>query len=211
MNFELEKKLLNKICYKQGIIKNDCFLNLNYTCIVDNYETHFINYTKKKLGETVNTNTKVFLERKIKESEFILENTIFFLKDYAYSFNILKNLHLIKNTKFTLIIIKSVRGGYIAFSNGIVGFLPSTQIVSFLNKKKSKININKKPEHKQNKYSKITLLFQAFFYTNETETKMSLIRIPFVALSCYFSFLNKKRQMKSKLNFIFILSKTVKN
>ena len=214
-----DKKLLSKNLYNKFLVRSSLLENKNFN-IVDG-DSSFFNFPSSKLKKSL-----FFNNNKLEGSSFVGENIIYTnklnnsLKFKSFSGNIktknfsyinsFRNLIKSKKTKTenSLLILKPVKGGFICYSSGVVGFLPrSHAITSFLTIFFSLSGINEKRK-----------LLERLNYSlsdkNFLKSNMG-IRLPYnwgkAVLNSRFnknSFIQGTRnKFSNRLNFIF-LSKT---
>ena len=210
----LEKKYLTNLVYSKNIIRNNID-EKNKVQSIDNNSTitHFKNKTDSDIGSSLILKDFLFkykynkpLQLKSTQSNFVLQNNINSLKLHS-------SLKVISNDRSRLrlmLFLNVVKGGFLGYSSGIVGFIPKSQIKSIIQ------NVIKNQSNKKANLSNLLFLLSK----NHVTKKFFPFRVPFFLNNMtaypFFQKYNfsksthrKRRAFRNYLNFIFVSKKVV--
>jgi hypothetical protein len=144
--FVFNKKLSNNLfCEKSFIRAGSLTLLDRYNCF-EIIDTKLLSKTKKFLelknffGYSLNTKEVLYTHKLNSLLSFKLHNSFSnkFIKRLCFDFEkdllIVSGNKLVTNIYRSLLILKNIKGGFIAFSCGFKGFLPKSQFILFKNK-----------------------------------------------------------------------------
>lgn len=218
-NFEqqnfIEKKLFSNIIYSKHLVRS----NQNFSPsvqILDNFSDFFCVTNTLKLGFSLSP-TKILFKHKyddrVKFNSFLNYNNIS-RKNYKTTSKLYHALQFLGNNKACLmLLLHPIRGGFKAYSCGLLGFLPRGQAKN-LYKKIWLINHLKKKSFLSGSFFFLAKnhIFKNFFSVN-----ILLKSVKIIVYSCFkiynFSsqFAHRRRRFfETNLNFVFLLKKTNK-
>lgn len=154
VNFEskdfFEKKALSKFTYPKQIVRSSVYDNINNNNIytLDNFvdTTNIINNQKFLMGSSFYSKRFLFKHKHNKNLQMSLFLSFSYLKQKPRAlefYNTLKMFKISKNSIKTMIFLNPIKGGFLAYALGVVGFVPKSQCsVSF--KHIYKMYLNKK-------------------------------------------------------------------
>jgi hypothetical protein len=216
------KKLLSKNLYNKFLIRSSLLENEQFN-IIDNNNNFF---------NTPSTNLRSFISLKSNNSiigaSFYAKNIIytnqfnnllqfnsFVVNNKSSSFSFIDSFYnllkiSVKEISSSLFLLNPVKGGFICYSSGIIGFLPRSQGVSLF----STALLNFK-----NKSNKTTILENLKFLINKNYFINNFfgLRLPhWWGKTVSYHFFNKKKMVKSKkgkfsshLSFVFLSQKSL--
>ena len=210
----LEKKYLNSLINSKNIIRNNIGDKGDVYSIDNNSNvTHFKTKETIEVGSSVMLNDFVFKNKYNKQLELKTFQNTFTNVNEINSLNLDKSLKTISNEKSSLrlmIFLDGVKGGFLGYSSGIVGFIPKSQIRNIIQ------NIIKNHSNKKINISNLLFLLSKNHFTK----RYFPFRVPFFLsnMAVYPSFQKynfskstqrKRRSFRNYLNFIFISKKVV--
>lgn len=210
----LEKKFLNNFFYAKNFVRN----NIDEKSLVQSVDnnskvTHFKNKTKLEIGASLVVKDFVYKYKYNKPLQLQSFQSSFTLPTSVNSLNLQKSLNIVSNEKSNLrlmLFLNGVKGGFLGYSAGIIGFVPKSQIKNIIQ------NIIKNYPNK-----KITWSNLLFLLSTEHLTKRYFpFRVPFFLSNMtsypFFQKYNfskstqrKRRSFRNYLNFIFTSKKVI--
>lgn len=218
-NFEkqnfIEKKLFSNIIYSKHLVRSNQRLG-NSIQILDNFSDFFCVTNNLKLGFSLSP-TKVMFKHKyddrVRFNSFLNYSNIS-VKNSKTTSKLYHALQFLGNNKACLmLLLHPIRGGFKAYSCGLLGFLPRGQAKN-LYKKIWLINHLKKKSFLSGSFFFLAKnhIFKNFFSVN-----ILLKSVKIIVYSCFkiynFSsqFAHRRRRFfETNLNFVFLLKKTNK-
>jgi len=176
------KKILNKNLYNKSIIKTSL---KNSKGLIDNYQNSKMSvlpsFPKTIDGSSINTRNFLYKNKLNPDIQFNHEVSFFnpdnyqssFQNTFSRSIECLGNKSLTKNFR-TLIFLNPVKGGFICYSTGTLGFLPKSHAEVVI----SKVTKNLINTYKENKFISINIF--RVFHRNVFKTPEFVFRIPFL-------------------------------
>jgi len=210
----LEKKFLNNFLYSKNLIRNN-IEEKNIIQSVDNNSKiiHFKNKTKLEIGTSLVLKDFVYKYKYNKPLQLQSFQSSFNLTNCVYSLELQKYLSIVSSEKSNLrlmLFLNEVKGGFLGYSAGIIGFIPKSQIKNIIqnilknypNKKITWSNLLflLSPEHSTKKYFPFRV---PFFLSNMTSYPF------FQKYNFSKSTQRKRRSFKNYLNFIFTSKKVI--
>jgi len=132
----LEKKFLNNFFYAKNLVRNNVDEKSLVQSIDNNSKvTHFKNKNKLEIGASFVLKDFVYKYKYNKPLQLKSFQSCFTLSTSVNTLNLQKSLNIVSNEKSNLrlmLFLNGVKGGFLGYSAGIIGFVPKSQIKNII-------------------------------------------------------------------------------